>query len=129
MTLGRPILVVTVAVIICIALLLSFTVSLPAALCFLAGALIGVVSLAAVVLRVRLLTSGGSDCRRARLWTVVLTLPYYVLLATALWAIARYFRTQAQWLLVGYLIILVVFAVQMARERKAKAGTPEADKR
>lgn len=126
MRVGRPFLIITGSIVVVLALLLSLTVSLPAGLSFLAGSLIGVASLAAVVVRVRLLT-GGTERRTARLWAAILTAPYYLLVAAALWALARYFRNQAPWLLVGYLVILMAFAVAMAGQ-KPKAKTPEADK-
>lgn len=128
MDISRRVLIVTGTVVVVVALLLSLTIGLPAGLSFLAGSLIGVASLAAVVVRVRLMTGGTGDRRAARLWAAILTLPYYALVAVALWALARYFRDQAPWLLLGYLVILTAFAIEMARGRRPKATAPEADK-
>lgn len=129
MRVGRSLLIVTGTVVVVAALLLSLMVSLPAGLSFLAGCLIGVASLAAVVVRVRLLTGGPAEQRQsARLWAAILTTPYYLLVAGALWALGRHYPNQAPWLLVGYLAILAAFAVSMARGQKPKAATPEADK-
>jgi hypothetical protein len=69
-----------------------------------------------VTIRVRLMTAGGAQDRRAwRIWGALLAVPYYLALAIGLWALATYYPHDAPWLLGGYILVLAAFVLTMWR--------------
>lgn len=106
---------------VAVALLLSLTIRPSAGLSFLSGSLLGAASLGAVTLRVWLLTGGRAQNRRWwRVLAVLFALPYYVVLAAILWAIAHFYPQAVPWLLVGYIFSLAAFAKLMWRRRRVQ---------
>lgn len=123
MSIRRSEVLCATAGVLALAAVLALAVALPAALAFLGGGAIGATSLAVVAVRVRLITGSRERLGRpGRLLAPLLNIPYYCLVAALLWALATYWRAQAPWLLAGYLLVLLAFALRMARKRPQGAS-------
>ena len=121
MGVGRRAVVITAGLAVVTSIVLSVTIRPSTGLSFVAGSILGAASILAVTVRVRLMTAGKAQDKRAwRIWAMLLAIPYYLALAVGLWAAATYCPQDAPWLLAGYILVLTAFAVTMWRPLRLK---------
>ena len=110
------------------ALLCGF-LSTNAGLSLLAGALIGVGSLVAVTVRVRMVFSRQAPQTRPwvlRLLGALLWAGYYLVLVAAVYVLVRVAGASVLWLTAGYTAALIVFAMHMATSGRKRPASPTA---
>jgi hypothetical protein len=113
----RKLLVVACSLAVVAAGVLSRLISPLVGLGFLSGVALGAASFAAVAARV---LSGTAPSRWARLGGGLLRWAYYLLLVGGLYLLLVVWRVPVVWLLGGYTVALIVFAVYMARDGRRR---------
>lgn len=115
---GRVVLIIAGAVVAAVTVTLSFAVNLPAGLSFIAGVLVGAVSLGSVAFGAYGVTSGLGGPLRLLLglwrWGHLLIMAVLIGLLITRW------HANPVWLAVGYTVALIVFTIFMTQLKPAK---------
>jgi hypothetical protein len=112
--------------------LLCGLLSTNTGLSFLAGSLVGVGSLVAVTIRVRMVFSRQAPQTRPwvlRLLGGLLWAGYYLVLVAAVYVLVRVAGASVLWLTVGYTVALIIFAIHMATSGRQRPVGPTAPER
>jgi len=105
------------------AVILSLAVDLPAGASFVAGVLLGGVTLGSVSLRV--LPLGRPVSARWRVAVGLLRWLHLPIAAALVWLLVTRWQAAGAWLAAGYTLSLIVFVVILARPRRAQvSGKP-----